>query len=360
VSVETTTVADSADQVDVNYTVEEKPTGSLLLGAGFSSVDKLVVSGSVSQANVFGSGKFVSVQVNSGKVNQNYSLSYLNPYFTVDGVSQGFDVYNRTTDASSLSVGSYVTRTLGGGVKFGYPLSESDSILFGLNAETVKLETNVSSPFQYGAFVSQFGSRYSYGTGTVGWGRDLRDSVLLPSRGTLSKASIEAAGGNLQYYRLNLSHQWFRPLTRTTTFSLGGELGAARGLGGKPVPFFKNFYGGGPGSVRGYRSFSLGPQDAQTNVLGGTRKIGGNAEFSFPMPGAGQDRSMRLAAFIDAGQVYGATEKISLSELRYSAGLGFAWNSPFGPLRVSIAQPLNEKKGIDRIERVQLNFGSTF
>jgi outer membrane protein insertion porin family len=360
VNVETTPVADSADQVDVNFTVEEKPTGSLLLGAGFSTVDKLVVSGAVSQSNVFGSGKFVSVQVNSGKVNRTYSLSYLNPYFTVDGVSQGFDVYSRKVNASSLAVGAYTTDTLGGGVKFGYPLSETDSISFGLVAENVKLGLFDNSPLAYQNFATQFGTTYTYGTGSVGWGREGRDSAILPSRGALTRAGIEVAGGDLQYYRVSANRQQYFALSRATTLALTGELGYVDGLGGKSVPFFKNFYAGGPGSVRGYRAYSLGPQDATGNVLGGTRKISGSAEILFPLPGAQQDKSLRLAAFVDAGQVYGAGQKFDLGELRYSAGIGLAWNSPFGPLKLSLAQPLNAKSGIDRTERLQLNFGTAF
>jgi len=360
VSVETAPLADRADQVDLNFTVEEKPTGSLLLGAGFSSVDKLVVSGSVSQSNVFGSGKFLAVQVNSGKVNQAYALSYLDPYFTVDGVSQGFDLYKRSVDASSLSVGAYTTSTLGAGFKFGYPLSETDGVNFGLVAEHVKLGLTATSPFTYTRFATDFGTSYTYGAGSIGWGRDRRDSAIQTTRGSLTRASIEVAAGNLQYYRANIGEQWFYPLSRTVTLALTGDLGYVHGISGKPVPFFKNFYAGGPGSVRGYKAFSLGPQDAESNVLGGTRKVSGAAEVLFPMPGAQQDKSLRLSAFVDAGQVYAADQKIALGDLRYSAGVGLAWNSPFGPLKLSVAQPLNVKKGFDRVERLQFTFGSVF
>ena len=360
VSVETAPVADSADQIDVNFTVEEKPTGSLLLGAGFSSVDKLTVSGAVSQSNVFGSGKFVSLQLNTGKVNRAYALSYLDPYFTVDGVSQGFDLYSRRVNASSLVVGAYTTDSIGAGVKFGYPLSESDGINIGLNAESVKLGLFDTSPLSYRNFATLFGTTYSYATASIGWGREGRDSAIQPTRGALIRAGLEIAGGDLQFYRANLSEQWFHPLSRTVTLALNGDLGYVRGLGGKSVPFFKNFYAGGPGSVRGYRAFSLGPQDAESNVLGGTRKISGSAEILFPVPGAQQDKSLRLAAFVDTGQVYGAGQKVALGELRYSAGIGLAWNSPFGPLKLSLAQPLNDKKGLDRVERLQFNFGTSF
>jgi outer membrane protein insertion porin family len=360
VTVETVAVADSADQVDVNFAVEEKPTGSVLLGAGFSSVDKVVVSGAISQANVFGSGKFLSVQVNSGEVNKTYALSYLDPYFTVDGVSQGFDVYKRKVDATSLSVGSYSTDTLGGGIKLGYPLSETDGINLGLVAEHVKLGLDANSPLTYQNFASIFGTTYTYASASIGWGRDGRDSAIQPSRGALTRVGLEVAGGDLQYYRASISEQWFHPLSRSVTLALGGELGYVHGLSGKAVPFFKNFYAGGPGSVRGFKAYSLGPQDAQTNVLGGTRKITGSAEVLFPMPGAQQDKSLRLSAFVDAGQVYAENEKFALGQLRYSAGIGLSWNSPFGPFKLSIAQPLNAKSGLDRVERLQLNFGTAF
>jgi len=360
VTVETVPVPETTDQVDVTFTVEEKPTGALMLGAGFSTTDKFVLSGSVSQANVFGSGKYISAQLNSGRVNQVYALSYLNPYYTVDGVSQGFDVYKRDTDASTLAVGAYVTRTLGGGLKFGWPLGEFFDLSLGVNAERVRLETFTNSPLAYLDFVSRFGSKYAYGAGTIGLRSDRRDSAILPTRGALSTASLEVAAGDLRYYRLGLSHQWFRPLTRTLTFALNADLGFAGGLGDRPVPFFKNFYVGGPGSVRGYRPFSLGPQDAAGNAIGGTRKLAGSLELLFPVPGAEKDKSLRLAAFVDAGQVYGAGSRVTLAELRYSAGLALAWNSPFGPFRLSFAEPLNEKKGIDRVQRLQFSFGTAF
>ena len=360
VTVETTPVAGTTDQVDVAYTVEEKPTGAVLLGAGFSSVEKLIVSGSIAQQNVFGSGKSISVNVNSGRVNQVYALSYLNPYYTIDGVSQGFDLYKRDTDASTLSVGAYVTKTLGGGLRFGYPLSENESLSFGVSAESVKLETFSNSPLSYIDFVNQFGNQYTYAAGTVGIASDTRDSAIQTTRGAISRTALEIAGGDIQYYRINVSYQWYYPLSRTMTLLLNGDAGYANGIGDKPVPFFKNYYAGGPGSVRGFLPFSLGPQDTEGNALGGARKIVGSAEVLFPVPGAQQDKSLRLAAFLDFGQVFGTGEKFSFGEVRYAVGLGLAWTSPFGPLRLSIAHPLNDKPGFDRVQRLQFTFGQAF
>jgi outer membrane protein insertion porin family len=360
VNVETTPVAGTTDQVDVAFTVEEKPTGAVLLGAGFSSVEKLIVSGSVAQQNVFGSGKSISVNVNSGKVNQVYAFSYFNPYWTIDGVSQGMDFYKRDVDASTLSVGAYTTKTLGAGMRFGYPLSETDAISFGLVGESVKLETFTNSPLSYLGFVSLFGNQYSYGAGTVGLSSDTRDSAIQTTRGTVTRTTFEIAAGDLQYYKVNVFAQYFYPISRTLTLALLGDFGYANGFGDKEVPFFKNYYAGGTGSVRGFRPFSLGPQDSQGNVLGGTRKVVGSAEVQFPMPGAQQDKSLRLAVFLDAGNIYGTFDKFFVSDIRFATGLALSWISPFGPLKLSIAQPLNDKSGFDRVQRVQFQFGNTF
>src|ERR671914_1602828 len=215
VTVETQPVEASPDQVDVIYSVKERPTGALLLGVGFSSVERFAVSTSIRQANAFGTGKFISANINTGRVNTVYALSYNNPYYTVDGVSQGFDVYKRETDASSLAVGPYSTDALGGGVKFGYPVSEVSSVDAGVNVESVKLTTFANSPLQYINFTNQFGNQYRYGALTGGWQRDTRDSVIVTRSGTFMRAGVEVAQGDLQYYRLGYQHQWFYPLSRT-------------------------------------------------------------------------------------------------------------------------------------------------
>ena len=357
VNVETQPVEGSPDQVDVAYTVKERPTGALLFGLGFSSVEKLALSASLTQSNVFGTGKFLAFNVSHGTVNQVYSLSYLDPYYTVDGVSQGFDIYRRKTDASSLAIGAYATDALGGGVKFGYPVSEVSRIDLGLSGENTRITTFENSPLSYLSFVQQFGNDYRYGAATAGWSRDTRDSLITTRAGTLMRASSEFAGGDLQYMRFGYQHQWYHPLSKELTLLAGGELGLAGGLGGKPLPFFKNFFAGGPGTVRGYRSFTLGPQDDFGNAIGGNRKATGSLELLFPMPGAAQDPSLRLAYFIDGGNVF--AQSFEFNNLRYATGLAFFWTSPFGPLRLSYAQPLNSKS-TDRIQKLQFTFGTGF
>jgi outer membrane protein insertion porin family len=358
-TVETQPVEGSPDQVDVVYTVKERPTGALLLGVGFSSVERFAVSTSIRQSNAFGTGKFISANINSGRVNTVYALSYNDPYYTVDGVSQGFDVYKRKTDASTLAVGAYTTDAIGGGIKFGYPVSEISSVDVGVNLESVTLTTFVNSPLRYLDFVNQFGSDYQYGAFTAGWQRDTRDSVIAPNQGGFTRLSAEIAAGDLKYYRLNFQQSYYFRLTRIYTLLLRGDVGYAAGLGGRPVPFFKAYYAGGPDSVRGYRAFSLGPRDLEGNSTGGNTKVIGAAEFLFPMPGATAEQSLRLGAFIDFGQVYAPDTPIRLGDLRYSAGFALNWLSPFGPLRLSIANPLARKDG-DQVQRLQFTFGTGF
>jgi outer membrane protein insertion porin family len=361
VDVETPAVPGTSDQVDVDFKVKEKPTGAITVGAGFSSTEKLILSGSITQQNIFGSGKHVTAQVSTSKINRNISLSYTDPYYTVDGVSRGFDVYDRRTDASLLGLGYYTTNTLGGGVRYGVPLTEVDNLGFGLGAESTKIGVNETSPQRYQEFVNIFGNTNTAIPGTVGWIRDQRDNALLPTKGTIIRANLEAGlpGGTLTYYKLTEQVQWYYPLSRTYTLMLNGELGAANGMGGKPLPFYKNYYAGGVTSVRGYDSYSLGPRDSLNSILGGNKRVVGNAEVLFPMPGSGVDRSMRLSVFVDAGQVYGADQKMNFSDLRYSTGVSFIWVSPLGPLRFSYGKPLNAKPE-DKIQHLQFQLGQVF
>ncbi len=363
VTVETPPVAGTTDQVDLNLNVKERPTGSLMIGAGFSSTEKLVLSGSIQQQNMFGSGNFVGISVNSSKINTVYSLSFTNPYYTIDGVSRGFDVYHRNYDTSSLSsVARYGARSTGGGVRYGVPVSEDDTVNFGLAYDRTTLKVDSTSLPRYQNYVRDFGDTNTSLLGTVGWARDTVDSRFYPTRGYIQRLGAEVAlpGGSLRYYKASYQQQRYFPLTRKLTLSLNGELGYAHGYGNRELPFFKNFYVGGIGSVRGFEPSSLGPVDAATgDRLGGNRKLIGNAELLFPMPGLGQDRSLRLGAFLDAGQVWGADQPVRLGDLRYSAGLSLSWGSPVGPLKFSFGYPLN-KKPDDKLQRLQFQLGTVF
>jgi outer membrane protein insertion porin family len=361
VEVETPSVVGTTDQVDVTVRVKEKPTGSILLGLGFSNIDKLILQASVQQSNFLGTGNTVGLQMALGTVNKYLSFSFTDPYYTVDGVSRGFDFYRRDVNASALGLGNYNTKTLGGAVRYGIPFTEYDTLFYSLGTERVELELHDDSPQRYLDFQNQFGSSYIAFMNTGGWVRDTRDSGIWPTQGRVQRLNLELASrpGDLQYWKAGYTHQYFYPYSKTFTLVFSGELDAGDGYGGKPLPFFKNYYSGGFGSVRGYRPASLGPRDADGSFLGGNRKVNGSAELLFPVPGTTLDRSMRLGTFIDGGQVYGPGDKVDLSQLRYSYGLSFAWNSPVGPMKFSMAWPVRERPG-DDLQRFQFTLGYAF
>jgi len=367
VNIETPSVTGTTDQVDVNVSVAERSTGNIMLGAGFSSSEGLVLSGSVSQANVFGTGNRVSAQINSGSVNTVYSLSFTNPYYTIDGVSLGYDVYRRDVDATELdSVADYKTSTYGAGVRFGLPINERDFISFGLTYEQTSLTTSATTGVQYD-FVQEFGEDNDTLRLDTAWARDTRNSFLFPTKGVFQRAAAEVGtpAGSLQYYKLSLQHQQFFPLSNSFTLMLNAEAGIGDGLSGKPLPFFKNFYAGGTSSVRGFTNGTLGPKDMNGDALGGDTRVIANAELFFPLPGLRDDQSLRMSAFIDAGAAFGPRdqnglyEKFAFDDLRYSAGVAILWVSPLGPLKFSLAQPI-VKKDRDKTEVFQFTLGSTF
>lgn len=361
VNVETPPVQGTTDQMDVNVAVEEKSTGNISVGAGFSNGEGMTLTAGVSQANLFGSGNHAAVQVNTSKINQVYSFSYTNPYFTDEGVSRGFDFYKRNTDSTSTAVSRYGSHTLGGGVRFGVPIDEDESISYGLSGERTELILAASAPARLVNYVNTFGATNTNLVSTVGWARDSRDSAIYTTEGTVQRAFLELALPvfDMRYYKLNYQHQWFYPVDHNVTLLMNGEAGIAGGYGGKPMPFFKNFYAGGTGSVRGYESSSLGPQDVTGAVLGGTRRVVGNAELMVPFPGMGKEKSVRLSGFVDAGAVYGSGDLPGSAGLRYSSGVALTWISPMGPIKFSYAVPLN-KQQVDRLQKFQFNLGSMF
>lgn len=380
VNVETPEVQGTTDQVDVNVAVTEKPTGNITLGAGFSSSEKLTLTGSIQQANVFGSGNTLGVDVNTSKRNRTISVLQVNPYFTDDGVSRSFEVFTRTTRAPEFSVGDYKIRTDGGNIKFGVPFSEVDTVFFGVGVEQTSVQTfrdPFPSPLLYRRYVTDFGNGGPDGFGTAkttsfpltaAWQRDNRDSALVPTIGRYQRANLELGlFGDLRYYRGTYQHQYFRPIFNGTTLALNGEIDYGGGLGGKKYPIFKNFYAGGIGSVRGFEGSSLSVTPRQNvDPTGGQARLLGSVELQFPFPGSGADRTLRWFTFFDAGNVFDLegragvpADKINLSNLRYSAGVGISWISPIGPLKLSFGRPLNAKP-FDRKQTFQFQLGTGF
>ena len=364
VNIETPAVPGTSDQVDITVNVTERNTGTLNFGLGYSAAEKLTIQASVSQANILGTGNMLAFQVNNGSVNKVYSFTYVNPYWTADGISRGIDFFRRDVDTSGLnSVAEYNTYSTGVGLRFGIPVTEYDAINIGLTAERTKLQVDpVFSPQRYIDFVNQFGERSDTLRSNISFSRDTRDSLTWPTRGWLNEIGFEIGipPGDLTYHRTTFQSQWFFTPTRLEwlTFMLNGEMGYADGYRGKPLPFFKNFYAGGVGSVRGFETATLGPRDTNGDVLGGDRRIVGNFEMLFPMPGY-KEKNVRLALFTDVGNVWGPGEKLKGGDLRVGAGLAISWDSPVGPLRFSFGAPLVKKDG-DKIERFQFQLGKIF
>jgi outer membrane protein insertion porin family len=369
VTVDTPEAQGTSDQVDVNFTVTEKPTGNFMIGGAFSQSEKFTFTAAIQQANFAGSGNTVGIELNTSRFSRTIAFSQTNPYFTDDGVSRSFELYLRTTRPPALNIGSFTVKQTGGRLSFGVPFSETDMVFFGAGLERTSIETDETSPTRYKDYVRQFtGIQSGVGTATTNaipltaaWARDSRDSAITPSFGRYQRANLEIdLVGDSKYYRAVYEHQWYRPLTKMITLAVKGELDYGHGIRGTSYPVFKNFYGGGIGSVRGYLSSSLGVVDPITfDALGGAKRVIGNLELQMPFPGGGPDRSLRWFGFLDGGQVYQEDQKIRLSELRYSAGLGVSWISPVGPLKLSYAKPLNEKPG-DRLERFQFQMGTGF
>lgn len=362
VNVETIPVSGTSDQVDLDFNVTEMASGSLSAGMGFSQADGLIFNANITQRNFLGSGKHIKFGFNNSSVNTVYSFGYTNPFATVDGISQGFNAFYRQTDADEANIASFSTDNWGGDISFGIPISENNRIRLSLGYENTNLNSYNKNIETYQEFVNREGSDFDTFTVSLGWSSDTRDSSVLPTRGTSQSLTGEVAipGGSLQYYKIKYKHDWYTPITESLTFALGGNIGYADGYGDtSELPFFKNFYAGGIRSVRGFQSNTLGLKgDGQS--LGGNLLVTGGAEVVFPIPFLKKTlKSVRLSVFTDVGNVYDVNEDFDAGLLRYSAGVGAIWISPFGAMTVSFAQPFNEQPD-DVTESFQFSLGSTF
>lgn len=367
VSVDTQQVPGSPDQVDLTISVAEKPTGNLSLGAGYAQAEGLSFVVGIKQENVFGSGNYLGLDVNTSDFNRQFVLSTTNPYFTADGVSRTFDLYHKTSSPYSEQGGDYELQTTGTSVRFGVPFTEQDTVFFGLGAEQTRIVKGSDMPEIYDQYIKDFGEQSVSVPLTVGWSRDDRDSALVPSRGRLQRFNTELGiAGDTRYLKTSYQFQQYIPITKQYTFAFNGEVGLGKGMGGRPYPVFKNFYGGGLGSVRGFEQGTLGgtspivsPSGADTFVnIGGTKNLVLNAEVSTPFPGAGNDRTLRMFGFMDVGNVWTADQKFG-SDLRASVGVGLSWISPIGPLRFAWANPVR-KQSTDKIQKFQFQIGTSF
>lgn len=360
VNIETAEIPGINDQVDLNVSVVEKPTGSISLGLGFSAADRLALTVGMKQENAFGSGNYLGVELNTSKYNTVLVLNTTDPYFTKDGISRTLDAYYRSIKPYSNQGGDYQLVTAGAGIRFGVPFSEKDTVFFGAALERMEIKNGTAIPAYYLQYAEEVGNPSNTLPLTIGWSSDTKDSALIPTRGTFQRFNAEwGALGDAQYLKVSYQYQYYLPITRNFTAAFNTELGWGEGLAGKPFPVFKNFYAGGQGSVRGFDQNTLGPRDVTGAFVGGPKKLVLNGEVYAPMPGSGNDRTLRLFAFTDVGNVFGANERLTASALRASAGLGISWISPLGPLRIAYAYPFRTQPG-DRIQNFQFQIGSSF
>lgn len=365
VNIKTERVPGTTDQVDVIVSVKERQTGNIIFSIGYSDVDGALFRASVSQRNLFGTGKLLSVAFDNSQSTKNFSVRYNNPYHTIDGVSRGFNVYVTEVDAEEANTAAYSTKAVGVGIFYGIPISEKRKLRVGLAAETLEIETTTTSAQIAKDFVAVNGPKNDVIRTNISWTYDTLNNAIFPTKGSLHKVSAEITlpGSDLEYYRLTYEAGRFWPVATRSTFRVRGELSYGNGYGDTTeLPFYKNFFAGGSTTVRGYKSRSLGPRDTASpnDPIGGSKRVLGTIEYLFPLPGAADDdKRLRLSLFIDGGMVFGPNEDMDLGKLRYSTGISLNWFTVVGPLRLSFSTPLNDEPG-DNTESFQFSLGVPF
>ena len=365
VKLNTEPVPNSPDQVDVNIDVTEKPTGMVSLGVGYGQVDGVILSAGITEENVFGSGTNLTLNVNTSAYNRAIVLAHTDPYFTNDGISRTSSLYYRTMTPYSNNPGMYQVTTVGAGLNFGVPITEFDRIFGGVSLERNTISLYDNSPLAYREYVNQYGDTTNAMILNTGWSKDLRDSALVPTKGSFTRLKGDLGTVSLKYYMLSAQQQLYVPIGRDYTVAFNALFDYGQSYSDNQYPIIKNVYAGGIGTVRGYSTNSLGPRDLITGTyLGGSKRVVGNVQFYLPFPGTNQDRTLRWFVFADGGQVfgtdgYGNDTAMNFSQLRYSAGIGLTWISPLGPLQLSYAKPLNAQES-DNTQVFQFQIGTGF
>lgn len=375
VNVETPLVPGLDDQVDVNYTVEEQSTGSLSASLGYSQTSGIVVGASVAERNFLGTGRQVSFGVNKSEAIQSANFAYKNPYFTVDGVSRGFNISYRETDYDAQDVVSYTSDVINAGVNFGYPIDRYSRLNFGMGYNHTNIATGYYPAPDITQFLETYGDSFNFGEVNGSWSRSTLNKGVFPTRGSSQSFSLRVAVpalSDLGFYKARYEAEQYYPINQNEEFAfrLGGTLAYGDGLKTEDqLPFFENYYAGGIGSVRGYASNSLGRQarphpndpDQSNDPFGGNFLVLSSVEFIFPFAVLEDRSQIRTTAFVDAGNVFDTDRGYDpkLSEIRTSGGISFTWISPIGPLAFSFAKALNPQPQDDR-EFFQFLLGQTF
>lgn len=363
VKIETPAVPGTLDQVDINVTVQERSTGSFMFGVGYAGADGVLLQAEINRENLFGSGRELKFKVNQSSIEQVYEVSYTNPYFTKEGISLGYFVEYENIDTHDTTSADYESNSSVFGVRTKIPVTEFNSLDLSLGFEQLELEGTTTTPTEYSLFITDHPSSENLIL-SGGVTKDTRDSIFFPQKGYLRRAlfAFTGPGSDLEYYKVTLRGRWYRPLGDNLTLNIRGVAGYGDGYGDlDKLPFFRNYYVGGTGTVRGYSPRSLGPRasDSLDDSLGGSKRINATTELYFPVPGLDDSKNQRLSFFIDAGQVYGSNQSIDLAQLRYSTGITFHWFTAVGPMSLSYAMPFNDES-TDDIKKLQFTLGTMY
>ncbi len=386
VKIEKDRVPGSNDLVDLTSTVEEQPSGSIGASIGYSQAVGLTLSANISQNNVFGTGNTASFGITRNQISQSANISYTNPYFTDDGVSRGFTIYNNRTFNSYLSITTYWTNSLGGNINFSYPIDETENISFSLGYDHTQIETGNMPALEVVDYINHNGSAADTEVNTLAWSRSTLNRGMFPDRGASQSVSLEMTAPitPVNYYKLTYDGQVFVPISGEWVLRFHTLLGYGDGLFGTGhLPFYKNFFTGGIGSLRGYLDYTVAPRspymlpyvdpttgqvvsDPMPSVVGGNAVMDGTMELVVPMPFIKEAASsMRTTVFLDAGQAFDTftspyiVDNPPLSAIRYSLGVGFSWLTPIGPLTFSVAKPLHSQPD-DQHQIFQFTIGQGF
>ena len=363
VKIETPAVPGTLDQVDINVTVQERSTGSFMFGVGYAGADGVLLQAEINRENLFGSGRELKFKVNQSSIEQVYEVAYTNPYFTKEGVSLGYFVEYENIDTAETPSADYESNSSLFGVRTKIPVTEFNSLDLSLGFEQLELEGTTTTPTEYSLFITDHPNSENLIL-SGGVTKDTRDSIFFPQKGYLRRAlfAFTGPGSDLEYYKVTLRGRWYRPLGDNLTLNIRGVAGYGGGYGDlDKLPFFRNYYVGGTGTVRGYSPRSLGPRasDSLDDSLGGSKRINATTELYFPVPGLDDSKNQRLSFFIDAGQVYSSKQSVDFAQLRYSTGITFHWFTAVGPMSLSYAMPFNDEP-TDDIKKLQFTLGTMY
>jgi len=410
VNVETLPVVGTEDQIDIVYSVEEETTGSVGGNLGYSDFG-LMLGFNLQEQNFLGSGNTVGIGINKNIYSESYNISFVDPYATEDGVSLGYNIYFRETDYGEFNVANYLTNSNGLGAQFGYPISDITRLGFSLTYDKTDIDVGTLPAREIYDFVAAEGNLFETLSAQASWQRVTLNRGLFPTSGSSTVLSLSATipGSDLNYYRANIRQRYYRPLSNNFVFGFQGELGYLNAYGDtEETPFFQNFYAGGPRSLRGFESNTLGPRSTDApcyefnyeeetcpnlidtdgdgvldspyinpyanttsryrdRPIGGNIKIEGSLQLIFKLPIIEDQRSIRSAFFLDFGNVFSDNcrdyqincYKPSVDDLRYSYGVGVTWITGFGPLSLAIAKPSNAGPQ-ERTEEFQFTVGNVF